>query len=180
MGEIPPEAVAHDNNWFVLIDPGWDGTVLSGPPPVGAVVGGWELRADGRPGPFRPNPHYRPSGPDVPTDPLDAVLRRIAAGEPLGTDLLRMLRESVVEIGCDESGHPLPGRAPDKTACVVVATAELQKDRIDVDRWLPIQGRDLPAAIPPGMDVLFNPAGAAPLRLHAAALSSAPVDEENR
>lgn len=164
MVEPPAEAV-RNGDWFVLIDPVWSGSDTDGSPPVEAVVGGWELGADGSAGPFRPNPRYRPSGPEVPTDPVDAVMRRVAVGERLGADLVRMLRDSVVELGCDVSDRPLLGTTPDGTPCVVVVTAELQKKDVEVDRWLPIHGRFLADAVPSGAEVLINPTGSAPVRI---------------
>ncbi|WP_063038906.1 type VII secretion system-associated protein [Nocardia grenadensis] len=175
MVEPPSEAVRNDN-WFVLIDPGWGGQDSAGAPPVEAVVGGWELRADGSAGPFRPNPRYCPSGPEVPTDPLDAVLRRVAVGGRLGADLIRMLRDSVVEIGCDRSGRPLLGAAPDGIPCVVVVTAELQKNDVDVDLWFPVHGQALADVVPSGAEVLMNPTGAAPIRLSVENLGIAPEE----
>jgi hypothetical protein len=154
---------------MVLVDPGWDGKSTS--PPADAVIGGWELQPDGSTGPFRPNPRFRPSDPTMPTDPIDALLRRIAAGESLGTELVSTVRDSIVEIGCDEHNEPLLGTAPDNTPCVVVATAEAQKAHVDVDRWLPIHGNKLSHIIPSGTDVLLNPAGSAPFRLIADTLS---------
>ncbi|MEV0365465.1 type VII secretion system-associated protein [Nocardia fusca] len=175
MVEPPAEAVRNDD-WFVLIDPGWDGPDAAGSPPVEAVVGGWELRADGTAGPFRPNPRYCPSGPEVPTDPIDAVLRRIALGERLGAELVRMLRDSVVELGCDESGRPLLGAAPDGTSCVVVVTAELQKEDVEVDRWLPVHGQVLADAVPSGAEILINPAGCAAMRISVESLCAVPEE----
>ena len=165
MVELPAHVVRSDD-WFVLLDPAWSGIPeTAGTPPPEAVVGGWEVGANGTVGPFRPNPRYCPSGPDVPTDPVDAVLRRAAVGERLGTEFLRLLRDSVVEIGCDEPGRPLVGAAPDGSRCVVVATAERQKDDVDVEQWLPVPGHLLAQAVPSGVDVLINPAGCAPLRV---------------
>ncbi|MFI1461938.1 type VII secretion system-associated protein [Nocardia carnea] len=178
MGNPPPEAVRH-NNWFVLIDPGWDQAGPGASPPADVIVGGWELHDDGSTGPFRPNPRYRPSAPTVPTDPIDALLRRIAAGGQLGTELVNTIRDSLVEIGCDVHNQPLLGTAPDKTPCVVVATAEPQKAHIDVDRWTPVHGSKLTDIIPPAADVLLNPSGAAPFRLRTDTLRSATTDEHS-
>lgn len=171
------EAVRH-GDWFVLIDPGWDGPATAGAPPSEAMVGGWELRPDGSAGPFRPNPRYCPSGPEVPTDPIDAVLRRAAAGERLGADLIRMLRDSVVEIGCDGSGRPLLGAAPDGTPCVVVVTAEVQKTDVEVALWSPVHGQALADAVPSGVEVLLNPTGSAPARLSVESLETAPEETD--
>lgn len=175
----PPEAIRH-NNWFVLADPGWEQAGSAASPPPHAIVGGWELREDGSTGPFRPNPRYRPGDPTVPTDPIDALLRLIAAGEQLGTELVNTIRDSIVEIGCDERNRPLLGTAPDNTPCVVIVTAELQKNHVDVDRWLPVDGGKLADIIPPGADLLLNPTGGAPFRLRADVLRSAGTDDPNR
>ncbi|WP_328406937.1 type VII secretion system-associated protein [Nocardia sp. NBC_00403] len=172
MGNPPPEAVRH-NNWFVLVDPGWNQGDPTASPPVEVIVGGWELHDNGGTGPFRPNPRYRPSAPTVPTDPIDAVLRLIAEGQQPRTELVAAVRDAIVEIGCDVHGQPLLGTAPDSTPCVVVATAELQKAHLDVDQWIPVHGSALPDIIPSGADVLLNPAGAAPFRLRTEALRSA-------
>lgn len=113
----------------------------------------------------------------MPSDPIDAVLRLAAVGARLGDELVRTIRDSIVEIGCDENDRPLLGAAPDGTPCVVVVTAELQKAHIDVDRWWPVHGGELAGLLPPGADVLLNPSGSAPLRLGANALrGGAPGD----
>ncbi|MGA6205987.1 type VII secretion system-associated protein [Nocardia testacea] len=164
----------------MLVDPGWDGAGQTASPPVDVIVGGWELRGDGSTGPFRPNPRYRPSASTVPTDPIDAVLRLLAAGQQRGPDLVDAIRDSIVEIGCDEHGRPLLGTAPDNTPCVVVATAELQKARVDVDRWIPVHGSALTDIIPVGADILLNPAGIAPFRLRTDTLRSAATHEHGR
>ncbi|MEU7769139.1 type VII secretion system-associated protein [Nocardia sp. NPDC049190] len=172
MGSPPPEAIRH-NNWFVLVDPGWDQAGPTASPPADVIVGGWELRDDGSVGPFRPNPGYSPSAPTVPTDPIDAVLRLIAAGQNLGTELVEAICDSIVEIGCDKHNQPLLGTAPDRTPCVVVASAELQKAHVDVDRWIPVLGGKLPDIIPPDADIFLNPAGGAAFRLRTETLRSA-------
>jgi hypothetical protein len=155
------------DNWMVLADPAWDPTTPSGPP-VESIVGGWLLNPDGTAQPFQSNPKYRPSSVAAPTDPVDAILRRIAAGENhLGDNLISTLRDTVVEIGCDPDKRPLIGTAPDGADCVVVATAELQKHAVDVDRWIPVCAAKLPDIIPPGVDIFLNPSGRVPFRLVA-------------
>lgn len=153
-------------DWFVLVDPAWD-TSAQSMLPSDMMVGGWLREDDGTIGPFQPNPGYRPSADTVPTDPIDAVLRRIAAGagDRLGDELTAMVHDAVVAIGCDEAGRPLIGSSPDGIGCVVVATAELQKAGIDVDRWLSVHGAKLVHIVPTGVEIFLNPAGAAPFRL---------------
>ncbi len=162
--------VIRQSNWFVLVDPIWEPSTGRSAPPAGVIVGGWMLNDDGTTGPFRPNPGYLPSDDTVPTDPTDAVLRLIAEGEPLGDELLIRICDSVVEIGCDEDNQPLIGAAPDGTSCVVVATAEVQKTGLEVDRWQQIPGETLPDVVPPDTDILLNPNGRAPFRCIADAL----------
>ncbi|MGW0182488.1 type VII secretion system-associated protein [Nocardia sp. NPDC003345] len=169
MGDPSPEAVRY-GDWFVLVDPGWEPGSRSTPPPPEVIVGGWELGPDGTAGPFRPNPRYRPGDPAAPTDPLDALLRLVVTAGRIGGEVLDTMADTVVEIGCDSEDRPLLGRAPDGTPCVVVVTAESQKTHLDVDRWWPVHGRDLAGLVPPGADVLVNPAGAAPVRLRTEAL----------
>ncbi|NUP29487.1 MAG: type VII secretion system-associated protein [Nocardia sp.] len=156
-----------------MLDPAWG--ISQDPPPPEIIVGGWMAEADGSAGPFQPNPRYRPSSDEMPTDPIDAVLRRIAGGEDqLGEKLLATVRDCVVAIGCDEDGRPLVGTSPDGVACIVIATAELQKSDIDVDRWVSVRGAELAGIAPTGVDILINPAGAAPFRL------TSPIGEEDQ
>ncbi|WP_051163363.1 type VII secretion system-associated protein [Nocardia brevicatena] len=163
----------------MLVDPAWNRTDPAESPPVDVIVGGWELRADATTGPFRPNPRYRPSTPSVPTDPIEAVLRLIAEGQQLGTELVNAVRDSIVEIGCDVHNRPLPDTASGEVPCVIVATAELQKAHIDIDRWIPVHGNTLIDIIPTSADVLLNPAGVAPFRLRTATLRSATTDDHS-
>ncbi|MEC3920258.1 type VII secretion system-associated protein [Nocardia sp. CDC160] len=156
-----------DSVWLILPEPEWD---AESPLPSGAMVGGWRLGENGRPGPFQPNPHYRPHDGATPTDPLDAVLRLFAAGEDVGHRIVPMVLGAVLQIGCDERGAPRPCRAPDGAPCVAVVTAEVHKRRVNVDRWLSITGDCLPELTPPGADILFNPGGPAQFRLVAKAL----------
>ncbi|WP_328387378.1 hypothetical protein [Nocardia sp. NBC_00416] len=57
------------------------------------------------------------------------------------------------------------GSSPDGIGCVVVATAELQKTGIDVDRWRSVHGAELTEVVPTGVEIFLNPVGAAPFRL---------------
>ncbi|WP_169811218.1 type VII secretion system-associated protein [Nocardia amamiensis] len=153
------------NDWFVLVDPAWNVTAAI-TPPTELIVGGWMLNDDGTTQPFRPNPRYRPSAETVPSDPIDAILRRIAAGErDLGEQLVARIHDAVVEIGCDGQRNPLVGTAPDGVDCIVVATAEIQKTGVDADRWVPVHGAELTDIIPTGTDIFLNPSGSAPFRL---------------
>jgi hypothetical protein len=156
-----------DSAWVVLPDPGWD---PDSPLPAVAMVGAWGLGESGEPGPFQPNPEYRPRDAAMPTDPLDAVLRLFAAGEDVGPRIVPAVLDAVLQLGCDESGTPLVGPAPDGVLCVAVVTAEVHKRRVNADRWLSLSGDHLPEVTPPGADILFNPGGPAQFRLVAGAL----------
>jgi hypothetical protein len=162
----PVPGIILQGNWFMMVDPAWDVSTQSAVP-TEMMVGGWARRDDGTTGPFRPNPGYRPSAETVPTDPIDALLRQITADTSgqLGDELLAMVRDSIIAIGCDELDQPLIGTGPDGKRCVVAATAEVQKTGIDVDRWRSVHGAKLSSIVPTGTGILLNPAGSAPFRL---------------
>ncbi|MFI9413973.1 type VII secretion system-associated protein [Nocardia gamkensis] len=168
----PSSAVRH-GNWFVLLDPDWSGDPTQNPPPAEVMVGGWRLEQDGTLGPFWPNPGYRPQTPDTPSDPIDALLRLITAGEDCGDQIIPTLLHTVVEIACDEDDQPRTALSPDDIPCMVVVTAELHKQHLPVPRWIPVTGSRLPEIVPADTDVLFNPAGGHPFRLATAAIRSA-------
>ena len=169
--EEPMPGAIRQDDWFVLLDPARK-TGSSDLPPE-AIVGGWMVEDDGTVGPFQPNPRYVPGDTSTPTDPIDAILRRIAGGEQLADDLVESIRNAVVEIGCDEQDRPLVGTGPDGTVCAVIATAATQKLDVDVDRWWPVVGSELPNILPPETDILLNPHGMAPFRLATDALRDA-------
>ncbi|MET9487171.1 type VII secretion system-associated protein [Nocardia sp. NPDC006630] len=160
----PVPGVIRQGDWLVLVDPAWDAT--KGVVASGLMVGGWRRNADATIGPFQPNPGYKPSAATVPTDPIDAILRRIATGaDHLGEELTATVRDCIVAVAYDEQGRPLIGTSPDGASCVFVATAEVQKIGLDVPRWGAVVGAKLTEFAPPGVDVFLNPAGAAPFRL---------------
>lgn len=164
MSQPIPKSVIRQGDWFVLPAPSWDSDGPSATPPPEATVGGWMVEEDGTIGPFEPNPGYRPAD-DTPSDPIDAMLRLIATGEELGDELVATIRHSVVEIGCDTDNTPLIGAAPDGAPCVVVATAAVQKQALDVDSWVRTLGSDLPRIVHQGVSIMLNPSGVAPFRL---------------
>ncbi|GAA4420246.1 type VII secretion system-associated protein [Actinokineospora soli] len=167
----PISCAVRQDDWLVLPAPGW----TTGPPvPTEAIVGGWALDTHGKPGPFQPNPHYVPDRKATPTDPLHALLLMIAfgRGSHLASRLLATLRDTVVEIACDDHNGILIGPAPDGTDCVAVVTAELHKRLLDDVHWIPVLGNDLPKAVPEGVDILLNPGDYAQFRLLTEALRS--------
>lgn len=158
------------DNWFVLLDPAWRPANPAAQAPPEAVVGGWMLDEDGKPGPFQPNPDYVPGDESTPTDPADAVLRLLAAGQDVGDQLVPTVRDAVLEIAVDEQDQPIVSAAPDGVPCVLVATAPVHRERVDVRDWWPVVGAKLPEIVPQGMDVLLNPGGPASFRLSTEAL----------
>jgi hypothetical protein len=137
------------------------------------IVGGWMIGESGEVGPFQPNPRYLPGNDETPSDPTDALLRLIAEGEPVGDELVESIRNSVVEILCDEQDAPIVDNAPDGVPCVLVVTAEAQKVDLRSARWWPVLGSELPWIAPSGTDILLNPNGSAPFRLAAGILRNA-------
>ncbi|WP_245562792.1 type VII secretion system-associated protein [Nocardia araoensis] len=169
----PQPVTIRSGDWFLLLDPWWKPAAEWSEPPTEAVIGGWMMDEDGKTGPFQPNPEYLPIDDEAPTDPTDALLHSIGEGEPVGDVLLDLLRNSVVEIVCDDQDQPLVDTAPDGLPCVLVATAEVQKVDVGSGHWWPVLGSELPDVIPVGTDILLNPGGRAPLRLSAETLRNA-------
>ncbi|WP_282785588.1 type VII secretion system-associated protein [Nocardia sp. CC201C] len=159
---------------YLLVDPQWTPQHSRTPIPDEMIVGSWGIIDEsGTPGLFHPNPQYRPAAA-APTDPIDAVLWLMARGADLGAELVQLTRDAVVEIGCDESKHPLIGAAPDGAPCVPVITSPIHKQHLDdIEHWYQIPGRDLPAVVPPHADILLNPCDNNRFRLLAAALRRA-------
>jgi hypothetical protein len=171
--EPTPAGAVRQDNWFVLLDPGWQPGNPGQQAPPEAVVGGWMLDEDGKPGPFQPNPGYLPGDESTPTDPTDAVLRLLIAGQDVGDQLVPTVRDAVLEIAVDEKDEPMVSLAPDGRSSVLVATAPVHKQRLDVARWWPVVGTALPDVVPAGVDVLLNPGGPASFRLTMDALRGA-------
>ncbi|MFD9698011.1 type VII secretion system-associated protein [Lentzea sp. NPDC059081] len=146
--------------FLLLVDPAWTATAEEPEPPLEAVQGAWTFTATHH-GRFRPSPFYRPSSSDVPLDPVDALMREIAAGQA-ADDLTKLLGEVVLSVALGEDGTAVVGSAPDGTAVVLVATAYGHRDRVNADDWLEVDVRELAAALPErGVEVLLNPGAAA-------------------
>ncbi|MFI0467240.1 type VII secretion system-associated protein [Saccharopolyspora sp. 5N102] len=168
-------ALPEENRWVFLIDPAWQeqgGDPQQ--PPRQAVVGGWLVEADGTTGRFHANPDYVPSGPDSPTDPVDATLRLVNKGEAGTEALLATLREAEFGIAVDEENNPVVAPAPDGVASMLVTTAPAYRHRVRVAGWRVATAAELVAELPEqGVDVLINPGAPASMRLVAAAFRKA-------
>jgi hypothetical protein len=170
--ECPPgRQVDVPDNWLLLVDPAW---VRQGDerPPRGTIMGGWLLDHHGRPGLFRPNPEFRPTGPNAPTDPVDALLRLLGRGEQVADQLVPTLLDAIVELAVDQVDRPLVGPAPDGVPCVGVATAPLHRVRATGARWREVAGRHLVGTVPRDIDILLNPESPASFRLRTDVLTS--------
>ncbi|MEV0297688.1 type VII secretion system-associated protein [Nocardia sp. NPDC050710] len=174
----PMPGTFRQGDWILLVDPGFTPPTPSSPPPDSAIVGGWQVEQNRGTGPFEPNPDYVPSSESTPTDPTDAVLCLIRDGAALGDELIRTLSDSVVEIACDVQDNPIVDVAPDGVACVLVATAAVQKQGIDAPRWWPLVGRALPDVVQPGVDIFLNPHGRVPMRLVTSSLQYRTMAQE--
>ncbi|MEV0056562.1 type VII secretion system-associated protein [Saccharopolyspora shandongensis] len=152
-------------NWLLLMDPSWSPSSGGEAPPIEAVVGLWPVEEGGKLGKFRPNPEYAPSDENSPSDPLDAVLRLVLQGRAEVEHIQLMLRDSLFDIAMNGDGRPLVTKSPDDVPCVVVATGEPHRQRISSPDWLRIDLDELVVLLADGVDVLFNPAGPASVRL---------------
>jgi hypothetical protein len=137
-------------------------------PPVEAVAGLWPVHPDGSAGRFRSNPDYSPGAPEESTDPLDAVLRRLARREVPVARLQLLLRETLVDLALDSDGGPLLTATPDAVTCVMVATGGTHAERIGAPQMLRLRVEEVAALLPEDADVLVNPGGLAAARLERA------------
>lgn len=153
------------DRWLYLTDPAWEPQADSDAPPFERVVGGWFTWADGRIGPFRPNPAYEPAEPGSPTDPVDALVRLCATGEGSGDHLLSCMATAAFGLALDEHGEPVVADSPDDVPCVLVTTAAVHRGHVDAGSWRDVTAKQLVAAAPEGTDVLINPGAAASMRV---------------
>lgn len=170
MGETgtPPVTDTGEPQWALLVDPGWQPADEDSPVPEEAIVGAWLVEADGTTRTFRTNHLFEPSGPDVPTDPVDAELKLAMRGESTLESMLGTLRPAELWIAVDEQGAAVVAPAPDDVPSVLVATAPAQTRDLDVPGWARIDGPELAAELPEdGVDVLLNPGAAASVRIGA-------------
>ncbi|MFE0022031.1 type VII secretion system-associated protein [Amycolatopsis sp. NPDC059021] len=166
------------NQVVALVDPEWTVTEEVPEPPIESVVGVWPLLPDGDRGLFLPNPAYRPSTPDSPLDPVDAVLGLISRGEADAELLPDLLRGAVLAVAVDEEGVAIVRPAPDGVPSALVTTSFGHRDRVTATDWLPMTLPDLAEALPPhGVDVLLNPGAPTSMRLLADAVRAAAAEE---
>jgi hypothetical protein len=159
---------------LLLIDSEWAPTEEAPDPPMEALLGAWLVKPDGVRGRFQPNPVYRPSNPDSPLDPVDAVLGLLARGEIGADQLPAVLCDVVFGVAVDERGIAIVRPAPDGVPAVVVTTAYGHRDRVGAAGWRDVTLAQLADALPArGVDVLLNPGASASMRVLADAIRAA-------
>nr|WP_191257673.1 type VII secretion system-associated protein [Amycolatopsis oliviviridis] len=166
-------------NWFLLMDPAWSPSTGDEPPPIEAVVGLWPLE-EGKVGKFRANPSYTPTDENSPSDPLDAVLRLVLQGRAEAEHIQLMLRDTLFDVAMNGDGRPLATKSPDDILCAVVATGEPHRRRIASPDWRRVDLGELVELIDGDLDVLFNPAGPAAVRLAGEFLRDTMVMDDER
>jgi len=173
----PADGKEPQGGLLLLIDSGWAPTDEAPDPPMEAVVGAWLVNPDGVRGRFQPNPVYRPSEPDSPLDPVDAVLGLLAQGQ-IDADLLpAVLRDVMFGVAVDEQGSAIVRPAPDGAPAILVTTSYGHRARVDADGWLDVTLVQLAAALPAtGVDVLLNPGAPASMRVLADAVRAAAAE----
>ena len=167
----PEDVTAEEINgeWVFLIDPAWRPEKEDDEPPASAVVGGWFVNEEGTPGYFRPNPAYEPSSPDLPTDPVDAVLQLVVRGEATGEEVLEATQDVIFSVAVDEEGVAVVAPAPDDVPSVLVTTAPRHRERVTTPGWMEVTIAELAGALPDeGVDILLNPGRPASMRVRAA------------
>jgi hypothetical protein len=151
-----------DDQWVLLVDPAWQPGGDTEAPPRRAVTGGWLAHADGSIGRFEPNPDYEPSGPDSPTDALDAAVRAGAGFDRIAA----VFRSTTFSVAVDGAGQPMVAPSPDGVPCVLVVSAVAHRQRVRAAGWLTVEAPAL-AAMLDGTDVLLNPGAPSCMRLPA-------------
>jgi hypothetical protein len=177
---VAEEPDVSEPDLLLLVDPAFEESAETPDPPPESVIGGWAVGPDGSTGRFRPNPVHVPSSPDVPSDPVDAVLRLLAGGEADTEDLLAVLGEIDLDVALDPDAVVLVVPAPDGQLCVLATTAPRHRAAVvdaedaPVAGWRAVSLAEVAAALPEqGVDVLLNPYGPAPMRIAAAAVRDA-------
>ena len=153
-----------EENWLLLMDPGWEPEDEREPPPLQAVVGVWAVQEGGAVGKFQANPDYVPSDESSPSDPVDAALRLVLRGELPIEQARGVLAEVLVDVAMNGDGRPLVVKSPDDVPCVVVCTGQVHRERVVSPDWRRIDLAGLDGLMGE-FDCLINPGGPAAIRL---------------
>lgn len=153
-------------NLLLLTDPAWTATTGEPDPPVEAVIGAWPVASDGSRGRFQPNPAYRPSDPDGPLDPIDALLTKLACREGDPDQLPAALADVLLGLAVDDEGAALVSPAPDGVPALLVTTSYGHRPRVAAPGWVNVTLPELAEQLP-GIDVLLNPGAPTSMRVLA-------------
>ncbi|WIX98204.1 type VII secretion system-associated protein [Amycolatopsis mongoliensis] len=166
---VPEAGEAAGNRLLLLLDPAFVPGDDQPDVPAHAILGAWLADEAGKPSRFHPNPAYRPSAPDSPLDPVDAVLRALADGKDIADQLSIVLRDTVLGIATEKDGTAVVRPAPDGVPSVQVTTAYGHRAGVGEEvHWLNVTVEELAEALPPqGVDVLLNPGSPASMRVLA-------------
>jgi hypothetical protein len=180
--ERPEETSAGEtteSELLLLIDPAFAQSEGEEEVPAYVVLGAWLVDDAGNPSRFHPNPEYRPSAPDSPLDPVDAVLRALADGQNVADQLPVVLRDIVLGIATEEDGTAVIRPAPDGVPSVQVTTSYGHRAPVGDDvHWLHVTIEQLAEALPAqGVDVLLNPGSPASMRVLADAIRVVAIDD---
>ncbi|MFC4031732.1 SseB family protein [Streptomyces polygonati] len=190
VGNTPARARQPAGSWLYSIDPGYDpdGTV-----PPHAVIGAWPVGPDGEPGEFVTNPGYRPSqlsllftdqagsgpagdgGPageaGLPTDPVDAAMRRAATGQGTEAAVLDALAGTTVYLPTNAAGE-LTAYEDEDGPYVTVLTDPRQAPPA-APRLLPVESAELLGLLPDETALWINPESEVSMGVSSAQLRAA-------
>lgn len=162
-----------DDQWVFLVDPAWQPPENGENPPAASVVGGL-LVTDGTAVRFEPNPDYEPPTPDSATDPVDAALRLMAAGEVDADALSAVIRECEFGVALDEHQRPVVAPDPDDVPSLLVTTAPAHRRRVRAEAWQVVNAGELAGMLAAHeADALVNPGASTSTRLLASAIADA-------
>lgn len=169
------EGQTEEGRWSFIVDPAWQPTDDDdNDPPLEAVVGAWFVDADGNVGMFQPNPAYKPSQEDFPTDPVDAAVQLVARGDGDSSELLGSMHAVMYGIALNDEGAAIVAPAPDEAPSLLVTTSPAHRSRVYADNWAELTLVQLADLLPEeGVDVLINPGAPASMRLLASAVKQA-------
>jgi hypothetical protein len=184
----PSRARQHAGSWLYSIDPGYD---PDGSVPPHAVIGAWPVDPDGEPGEFVTNPGYRPSqlsllftdpagsggetGPaaeaGLPTDPVDAAMRRAATGQGTEAAVLDALAGTTVYLPTNAAGE-LTAYEDEDGPYVTVLTDPRQASPA-APRLLPVESAELLGLLPDETALWINPESEVSMGVSSAQLRAA-------
>lgn len=161
--ELRAQARRAPGTWLYSVDPMYD---PSGEVPPFAVIGAWQVDAQGEPGAFQYNPNYRPSpvslGWPRPTDPVEASLQLAASGHGPDEAVPGALAAATVYLpdeGADIAVYT------DADGRFVPVLTHPDHAPANVPRLRPVNGAELARLLPPDLALKLNPGGRVSVRV---------------